>query len=105
MFRKVCTALLGVLAMLLAAELLLRALPVSTATMTGYYLDPVISSYPPGHAWQVNLKGTLNVARAGFAQLAALEGQQSRVRGSGRFCARSPGNRLDWRQLCRGRHA
>lgn len=53
MFRKVCTALLGVLAMLLAAELLLRALPVSTATKTGYYLDPVISTYPPGHAWQV----------------------------------------------------
>lgn len=53
MFRKVCTALLGVLAMLLAAELLLRALPVSTATRTGYYLDPVISTYPPGHAWQV----------------------------------------------------
>lgn len=42
--------LLGLVALL---ELLLRALPVSTATLSGYYADPVILGYPPGHRWQV----------------------------------------------------
>nr|CCF78700.1 hypothetical protein RGS1_10405 [Rubrivivax gelatinosus S1] len=42
----------GALATLLALELLLRLLPVSTATLTGYYLDPEVLSYPPGHAWR-----------------------------------------------------
>jgi len=28
-------------------------LPVPTATMRGYYLDPDVLSYPPHHEWQV----------------------------------------------------
>ena len=41
----------GCAAVLLLLEILLRLLPVSTATMTGYHLDPDVLTYPPGHAW------------------------------------------------------
>jgi hypothetical protein len=51
MLRRAALMLLGVLAFGLAAELLLRALPVSTATQMGYHLDPQIRSYPSGHHW------------------------------------------------------
>lgn len=44
----------GALALLLLVELLLRALPVSTASMTGYYLNADVLSYPPGHRWTVS---------------------------------------------------
>lgn len=44
---------LGVLLALAGMELLFRALPVSTATMTGYHTDPDLITYPPGHEWQV----------------------------------------------------
>lgn len=44
-------SLLGVLAFVLGAEGLFRVLPVATATQTGYYLDPLIRSYPPHHHW------------------------------------------------------
>jgi len=47
-FALVIAAVLGVAA---ACELLLRLLPVSSATLTGYYIDPAILSYPPGHRW------------------------------------------------------
>jgi len=40
---------LGAMAALMAAELLLRILPVSTATETGYYIAPAILTYPPHH--------------------------------------------------------
>lgn len=40
---------LGAMAALMAAELLLRVLPVSTATETGYYISPSILTYPPHH--------------------------------------------------------
>lgn len=43
--------LFGALAAVLAAELILRALPVSTSTNTGYYLTPNILNYPPRHEW------------------------------------------------------
>ena len=39
--------------MLLACELLLRLLPVSSATMAGYYFERDILSYPARHAWTV----------------------------------------------------
>ncbi len=44
----------GVIGALLAAELLLRALPVSTSTMTGYYFDADVLTYPAHHAWAVS---------------------------------------------------
>lgn len=37
----------GLLLFALTAELLFRALPVSTATATGYRIDPMIMTYPP----------------------------------------------------------
>lgn len=49
--RALVMTLLGVLAFLAGAELLFRALPVATATQTGYHVDPLIRSYPPGHRW------------------------------------------------------
>lgn len=50
--RTAAYALLGALGVLLACELVLRALPVSTASLTGYYLDPAVITYPPGHSWK-----------------------------------------------------
>jgi hypothetical protein len=41
----------GIASFLLAGELALRALPVSTSTETGYYIDPLIITYPPYHSW------------------------------------------------------
>jgi hypothetical protein len=38
---------LGALVALLAIELCLQALPVSTATRMGYYIDPFVRTYPP----------------------------------------------------------
>ncbi|WP_169261496.1 hypothetical protein [Aromatoleum diolicum] len=43
--------LLGITAFLIACEIVLHALPVSSATETGYYSDPLIITYPPGHQW------------------------------------------------------
>lgn len=43
--------LLGITGFLLACELALRVLPVSTSTVTGYHLDPLIITYPPHHNW------------------------------------------------------
>ncbi|MCZ4313789.1 hypothetical protein O4H66_10300 [Comamonadaceae bacterium G21597-S1] len=42
---------LGVGCFALALEILFRVLPVSTSTASGYYVDPVILSYPPHHRW------------------------------------------------------
>jgi hypothetical protein len=42
---------LGALGFALACEIVLRLLPVSTAKMTGYRLDPLILTYPPQHTW------------------------------------------------------
>ncbi|RZL33143.1 MAG: hypothetical protein EOP35_18580 [Rubrivivax sp.] len=43
--------LLGALAALCVLEAALQLLPVSTATQTGYYLDPAILTYPAGHSF------------------------------------------------------
>ena len=51
MIKRALFLLSGVLAVVVAAEALLRALPVSTATNTGYYVAPNILNYPPGHEW------------------------------------------------------
>lgn len=71
--RTVAYALLGVLAVLLAAEAGLRVLPVSTSSQTGYYLDPAVLTYPPGHTWRTatgwDLRNAqiLHANNAGFA--------------------------------------
>ena len=54
MARSFGLGMAGLAALLLACELLFRILPVSTATMTGYYIDAAIVSYPPGHHWTVS---------------------------------------------------
>lgn len=53
MARRVGLALLGILVFLLSCELVLRALPVSTATLTGYHVDPLIMTSPARHEWTV----------------------------------------------------
>ena len=45
---EVCS---GFLVFLIGMELLLRLLPTSTASLTGYYIDPDILTYPSGHRW------------------------------------------------------
>lgn len=51
MARSLSLFALGVAALALLAELVLRLLPVSTATMTGYHHDPDQLTYPSGHRW------------------------------------------------------
>jgi len=51
MMRTFSLWLSGVAGFLLLLELLFRLLPVSTSTVTGYYIDPLILTYPPHHRW------------------------------------------------------
>ena len=53
----------GMLLLLLAVEALLQVLPVSTATRTGYQVDPVILTYPPQHQWTVSTGWDLRNSR------------------------------------------
>lgn len=54
MLRALGKGLVGVLLALGVIEFLLRLLPVSTATMLGYYTDPEILVYPPHHEWHMS---------------------------------------------------
>lgn len=49
--RTLAFGLLGALAFIVSCEFVLQILPVSTATRTGYHLDPLILTYPPQHRW------------------------------------------------------
>lgn len=49
---------------LLIAELALRLLPSPTATRLGYYIDPDILTYPPGHQWQMSTGWDLRNSQA-----------------------------------------
>jgi hypothetical protein len=42
----------GVIGFLLLLEAMFRLLPVSTSTLTGYYFDPHILTYPAHHEWR-----------------------------------------------------
>jgi hypothetical protein len=44
----------AVVATLVAAEFLFRLLPVSTATLSGYYFDEDILTYPAHHEWRIS---------------------------------------------------
>jgi hypothetical protein len=54
MWRAVIAWLAGVAFVLVGVELVLRILPVSTATLTGYFIEPEILTYPPEHRWRVS---------------------------------------------------
>lgn len=54
MLRITGRAVSGLLLAVLALELLFRLLPVSTATKTGYYVDPDVLTYPANHRWRVS---------------------------------------------------
>lgn len=54
MARAIASWLSGIAAFLLLIELVLRILPVSSSTETGYYTDPLILSYPPHHHWTMS---------------------------------------------------
>jgi hypothetical protein len=45
------SAISALVVLAVSLELLFRVLPVSTATLTGYYVDPSLLTYPPGHRW------------------------------------------------------
>jgi hypothetical protein len=61
--RAVIWFWVGLLLPLVAAELVFRVLPVSTATMRGYHLDPDVLGYPPRHEWTVATGWDLRNAR------------------------------------------
>ncbi len=75
MLRNIAVVLAAVLATLLAAELALRALPVSTATMTGYHFDSDLLTYPARHEWTASTgwdlrnSQTLHSNNWGFASI------------------------------------
>lgn len=54
MTRRMLLILLGAAATLLALEVLLQLLPVSTTTQLGYYIDPHIRTYPARHRFTVS---------------------------------------------------
>lgn len=63
MARAILLFAMGVLLMLLGVEALLQCLPVSSATRTGYQVDPLILTYPPQHSWQVSTGWDLRNSR------------------------------------------
>ncbi|MBK9234562.1 MAG: hypothetical protein IPO19_00270 [Rhodoferax sp.] len=70
---RLLSVLFGMAGALLACELVLQALPVSSATARDYYMDPQVLSYPPGHRWHGDGMGsasnaqTLRANNFGFA--------------------------------------
>jgi hypothetical protein len=66
----------GAIACLLALELLLQALPVSTATRQDFYIDPFIKNYPPNsqfrasNLWDLRQPVAQKVNSTGFASAA-----------------------------------
>lgn len=52
--RQLIGFCLGLLGIVVAAELCLQLLPVSTATMRDYHRDPDLLTYPPHHRWRVS---------------------------------------------------
>ena len=69
--------LAGVVALLLACEVLFRLLPVSSSTQSGYYIDPQIPTYPPHHRWRVatgwDLRNPQQLASNGHGFVSARE--------------------------------
>ncbi|CDH46093.1 hypothetical protein [Candidatus Contendibacter odensensis] len=63
MIRSLIHSLFGVLLALLAVEAVLRLLPVSTSTKTGYYIHPLILNYPPYHEFIVSTGWNLRNAQ------------------------------------------
>ena len=53
MLRKILLFSAGILIALAGLEITLQLLPVPTATMAGYYIDPAIKTYPPHHRFTV----------------------------------------------------
>ncbi len=53
MFRHLISAIIGVCALLLLGEGAFRILPVSSATMAGYYRDADLLTYPSHHQWRM----------------------------------------------------
>lgn len=53
MARIAVRAALGLLLFVVCCEAMLRLLPVSSSTETGYYFDDAILTYPAHHDWQV----------------------------------------------------
>ncbi len=54
MSRKLTLMALGMLLCALTLELILRILPTSTYSDTGYYIDPLIITYRPGHRFRTS---------------------------------------------------
>lgn len=68
--------LAGAAGTLLACELLLRALPVSSATFVGYHLDPLILSYPAHFEWTSSTGWDLRNAQRSHTNNAGFVGRR-----------------------------
>lgn len=66
----------GFLGMLLGLELLLRLLPVSSATYVDYYLSPNIRSYPPHFEWTAATGWDLRNAQTQYTNNAGFVGRR-----------------------------
>lgn len=64
MLRTLSWWLSGVAGVAILLEVLFRVLPVSTSTETGYYVDPLILTYPPHHGWTTSTGWDLRNAQA-----------------------------------------
>lgn len=53
MRRKLLSFFAGIAVIVLLAEVAMRLLPVSTATMSGYHHDPDLITYPSHHQWRM----------------------------------------------------
>lgn len=54
MWRRLAYLGAGAMLSLVILEIVFQLLPTSTATRTGYYVDPNILTYPPGHAFRTS---------------------------------------------------
>lgn len=63
MLKALAAACVGALAVVLVLELALRVLPTSTATRSGYHIDPNILTYPPGHTFRTSFGWALERAQ------------------------------------------
>lgn len=70
----------GMAGLLVALELLCRVLPVSTATMAGYYVDADILTYAPDHSWRFSTGWDLRNPQALHANAQGFISDQSFVR-------------------------
>lgn len=62
MIRQTLWIILGALIALIGVDLAMRVLPVTTTRASGYYVDPLVRSQPPGHHFTISFGWALRNA-------------------------------------------